>query len=131
MKLTGDLKKVEESASREEKKAAIEQAGMELTDDELDKVAGGAGGSGGSNMRWTIRGTAIYSKSGAFDLGILIDGCTVGDLGCLDKDERVTITGRKYNFPWGVAAEISSPKQGWVDATALTAVEPPDVPYGG
>lgn len=42
MKLTGDLKKkVEESASREEKKAAIEQAGMELTDDELDKVAGG------------------------------------------------------------------------------------------
>jgi hypothetical protein len=43
MKLIGDLKKkVEDSASREEKKAAIEQAGMELTDDELDKVAGGS-----------------------------------------------------------------------------------------
>lgn len=42
MKFTGDLKKkVEESASREEKKAAIEQADMLLTDDELDKVAGG------------------------------------------------------------------------------------------
>ncbi len=42
MKLTGDLKKkVEEAASREANKAAIEQAGMELTDDELDNVAGG------------------------------------------------------------------------------------------
>lgn len=47
MKLTGDLKKkVEESASRETKKAVIAQAGMELTDDELDKVAGGADGGG-------------------------------------------------------------------------------------
>ena len=42
MKLTGDLKKqVEKTASRQEKKAAIEQAGMLLTDDELDMVAGG------------------------------------------------------------------------------------------
>lgn len=45
MKLTGDLKKnVEQSASREAKKTAIEDAGMELTDDELDKVAGGFDG---------------------------------------------------------------------------------------
>ncbi len=43
MKLTGDLKKkVEGAPSREAKKAAIEQAGMLLTDDELNKVAGGA-----------------------------------------------------------------------------------------
>ena len=42
MKLTGDLKKrVEEAASREAAKAAIEEAGMLLTDDELDKVSGG------------------------------------------------------------------------------------------
>lgn len=42
MKRTGNLKKkVEESANREEKKTAIADAGMELTVDELDKVAGG------------------------------------------------------------------------------------------
>ncbi len=44
MKLIGDLKKkVEESTSREAAKAAIEDAGMELTDEELEKVAGGYG----------------------------------------------------------------------------------------
>ena len=45
MKLTGDLKKqVEKAESKEEKKKLIENAGMELTDDELDEVAGGFGG---------------------------------------------------------------------------------------
>ena len=42
MKLTGDLKKqVEQTDSKEEARKVIAQAGMELTDDELDKVAGG------------------------------------------------------------------------------------------
>ncbi|MBO7662870.1 MAG: bacteriocin [Clostridia bacterium] len=42
MKLTGKLKKqVDEAANREEKRSLIEQAGMELTDDELDQVSGG------------------------------------------------------------------------------------------
>lgn len=42
MKLTGNLKKkAEQSESREAKQAAIERAGMLLTDDELDAVAGG------------------------------------------------------------------------------------------
>ena len=45
MKLTGDLKnQVEKAESKEEKKKLIENAGMELTDDELDEVAGGIGG---------------------------------------------------------------------------------------
>ena len=45
MKLTGDLKnQVEKAKSKEEKKKLIENAGMELTDDELDEVAGGFGG---------------------------------------------------------------------------------------
>ena len=45
MKLTGDLKnQVEKAESKEEKKKLIENAGMELTDDELDEVAGGFGG---------------------------------------------------------------------------------------
>ena len=42
MKLTGELKKhVEKADSREEKKRLIEEAGMELTDEEMDIVSGG------------------------------------------------------------------------------------------
>ena len=42
MKLTGDLKKqVEKAESKEEKKSLIEEAGMLLTDDELEMVSGG------------------------------------------------------------------------------------------
>lgn len=43
MKLIGKLKSdVESAPTKEEKKEAIEKAGMLLTDDELDQVAGGA-----------------------------------------------------------------------------------------
>lgn len=42
MKLTGLLKsKVEAASTKEEKKSIIAEAGMELTDDELEVVAGG------------------------------------------------------------------------------------------
>ncbi len=42
MKLIGNLKKqVEETTSKEEAKEVIEKAGMELTDEELNQVAGG------------------------------------------------------------------------------------------
>ena len=42
MKLIGNLKKqVEKAESKEEKKSIIQHAGMELTDDELEHVAGG------------------------------------------------------------------------------------------
>lgn len=42
MKLTGELKKkVENTKSKEEAKELIAQAGMELTDEELNQVAGG------------------------------------------------------------------------------------------
>ena len=42
MKLTGILKdKVDKANTKEEKKDIIAQAGMELSDDELDMVAGG------------------------------------------------------------------------------------------
>ncbi len=44
MKLTRDLKnQVEKAESKEEKKSLIENAGMELTDDVLENVAGGFG----------------------------------------------------------------------------------------
>ena len=43
MKLTGDLKnQVEKAESKNEKKKLIEEAGMELTDEEMDQVAGGS-----------------------------------------------------------------------------------------
>ena len=42
MKLIGELKeKVEKTETMEEAKKVIEEAGMELTDEEMDKVAGG------------------------------------------------------------------------------------------
>ena len=42
MKLVGELKeKVEKTENQEEAKKVIEEAGMELTDDELNQVAGG------------------------------------------------------------------------------------------
>jgi len=45
MKLTGELKdKVDAVETKDEKKAIIAEAGMELTDEELDGVAGGAYG---------------------------------------------------------------------------------------
>jgi hypothetical protein len=45
MKLTGDLKeKVEKAENQEEAKKIIKDAGMELTDEEMDQVAGGFGG---------------------------------------------------------------------------------------
>ena len=43
MKLVGELKdKVEKAETRGEAKKVIEEAGMELTDEEMDQVAGGA-----------------------------------------------------------------------------------------
>ena len=42
MKLVGELKdKVEKAENQEEAKKIIEEAGMELTDEEMDQVAGG------------------------------------------------------------------------------------------
>lgn len=42
MQLTGELKeKVEKAANAEEAKKIIEEAGLELTDEEMDQVAGG------------------------------------------------------------------------------------------
>ena len=46
MKLTGSLKKqTDETNNREEKRSLIENAGMMLTEDELDMVSGGWGGA--------------------------------------------------------------------------------------
>ena len=50
MKLIGELKKqVESTATKEEAKDVIANAGMELTDDELDNIVGG----------WLINGYSL------------------------------------------------------------------------
>ena len=47
MQLTGELKeKVEKTETKEEAKKTIEDAGMILSDDELDQVAGGRKAAG-------------------------------------------------------------------------------------
>ena len=54
MQLTGELKdKVEQTKTKEEAKKIIEDAGMELTDEEMDQVSGGK-----------ISGAKRTSKSG-------------------------------------------------------------------
>ena len=70
MKLIGNLKKqVEETTNKEEAKEVIEKAGMELTDEELDKVAGGCSGGDDDNTicSWNPEGTQhvwIQSEKG-------------------------------------------------------------------
>lgn len=59
MKLTGALKeKVEMAESREQAREAIREAGMELTDVELDSIAGGSIGGG--------RGYSVGERPGSF-----------------------------------------------------------------
>ena len=49
MELTGKLKEqVEKAETKEEKKSLIEDAGMELNDEELDQISGGVKG------RWDV-----------------------------------------------------------------------------
>lgn len=57
MKLTGELKdKVEAAETMEEKKNLILEAGIELTDEELDGVAGGLSVMSGTEFARSIQG---------------------------------------------------------------------------
>ena len=57
MKLKGKLKEqVEKAETKEEKKSLIEDAGMELTDEELDQISGGVvDGIDGESMSESFR----------------------------------------------------------------------------
>ncbi len=56
MKLTGELKeKVEKAENTEETRKLIEEAGFELTDDEVDEAVGGGGIYGGPKKPQTPR----------------------------------------------------------------------------
>ncbi len=58
MKLIGNLKKqVEETTSKEEAKEVIEKAGMELTDEELNQVAGGIN----QNLVLDFKGNGVFT----------------------------------------------------------------------
>ena len=61
MKLIGKLKKqVDEAANMAEKRSLIEEAGMKLTDEELDQVAGGG-------FDWERLGVSIPNPDGPAD----------------------------------------------------------------
>ena len=63
MELIGKLKeKVDQAETREEKKKLLEAAGVALTDDELDKVAGG--GPGDSQAVNIIKCGSILDRDG-------------------------------------------------------------------
>ena len=65
MKLVGELKKqVEETKNKEEAKEVIENAGMQLTDDELDNVIGGAADASGKAGIVNAGGKGGSSKGG-------------------------------------------------------------------
>ena len=71
MKLVGELKKqVEETKNKEEAKEVIENAGMQLTDDELDNVIGGAGGLAGAAGKAGKRGIVNAGCEGGSSKGV-------------------------------------------------------------
>ena len=55
MKLVGKLKEsVAKAENKEQAKETIKQAGMELTDEEMDKVSGGDTNSSGMELPYTV-----------------------------------------------------------------------------
>ena len=77
MKLTGDLKKiVYNSKTREEARAAIEDAGMILNDEELDSVSGGM----------TFRLNPVCPLCGESEFYILVDTDSVPKYVCNNPD---------------------------------------------
>ena len=70
MNLTGDLKnQVEKAELKDEKKKLIENAGMELSDDELGKVAGGTESDWLPKFRGYLdRPWRIYCNSCEFEI---------------------------------------------------------------
>lgn len=64
MKLTGLLKsKVEKALTKEEKKQIIAEAGMDLTDEELDSVAGGISQSHIVRQPVEFKQSTLYKKN--------------------------------------------------------------------
>ncbi len=114
MKLTGDLKsKVDNSKNKEEVKGIIEEAGMLLTDEELETVSGGAGGGGFYMSVGNCKGsylalrpqpvwdryheiTQLYPGYEVFTYGETIDGTGVNGTPC--KYRYV-----QYQGAWGYA----------------------------
>ncbi len=109
MRLTGDLeKKVEQSASRETKKAAIEDAGMLITDGELELVCGG-----------DKRYVCTYSRSKA--LARIGPGKSYASVDSIDDGTPVYTTGEFVrNDADGITwYEIYAPIHGWIDGRIL------------
>ncbi len=114
MKLTGELKaKVESAAGMEEKKALIAEAGMELNDEELAAVAGGADPVE-RNGRHVFEETPVFKSPN-----------NPGSSGYLPKGTIVqTISGSETKGAPAMSSYspliyITSPVKGWIQKSAL------------
>lgn len=91
MKLTGELKaKVSKADTKEEKKDIIAQAGMELTDGELEMVTGGG-------MYWYSK--VLACNSCPYTNSVVPPGFEIGQMYECPSCHKMTLTiqGEQYN----------------------------------
>ena len=109
MKLIGNLKKqVEASATKDEAREAIRKAGMELTDEELDQVSGGA-----RRTVYTDSSSAAVIRSGPglsySQICSFLNGAAVYTTGSQVRNDEDGIT-------W---YEICEPVYGWIRGSLI------------
>ena len=92
MKLIGNLKKqVEKAESKQEKKSLIEKAGMLLSDDELENVAGG---KSNSYNTCEIYCAGIVARNGK----VITSGCEFKETHSSYQSAVQTMTKKYKNF---------------------------------
>ncbi len=113
MKLTGELKaKVESAAGMEEKKALIAEAGMELNDEELAAVSGGAGSS---NEKIVNKPTPVFqSPSDPHSIRTILR--PMMRVIIVDGSER---DGGGKMIDYSPLIRITEPVQGWIQKSAI------------
>ncbi len=113
MKLTGELKaKVESAAGMEEKKNLIAEAGMELNDEELAAVAGGAGSN--NNRKIVNKQTLVFkSPTNPGSSRYLPKGAEVQTISGSERDGGPDMS--KYS----PLIKITLPVNGWIPKSAI------------
>ncbi len=121
MELTGNLKKqVETAENREAAKAAIEDAGMLLTDEELDAVSGGSE-YGHRSKRFALHPIGVFDQLTAVRCKPGHSTDTKDAICVLKEMDSVMLSGRTITNAYNVVmAQIITPTNGWVYAEELT-----------
>lgn len=124
MKLTGDLKKkVEAAESRDEAKKTIEDAGMLLTDAELDAVSGGFGDGVQPRQVCVIVHAYIWDKPAPPDQRVMVGDCLSGSVLTISADAYACRVGKDtfltyYHVLSGGWPEVT----GYVETTDVAEV---------